>query len=211
MPTCPAGHDVRHRRLLRRLRRCRWRRRRPPAPRRRAPPSAARAAAGRCERRGSARTAGTTACRPAHRAPGPLRAPVGAGSGGRRPRTAAWFAEVAAGEGPDTASLPFPQYCPERRFGLAGAQMTIGRRSRSRGVDPEIDLSGPPLDPGVSTLHAMLLAPRRRLGPRGPRLHQRHRGRRRSRPDRRRHARSRSPTATGSRSAPGRRSVTRYR
>jgi pSer/pThr/pTyr-binding forkhead associated (FHA) protein len=36
--------------------------------------------------------------------------------------------------------------------------MTIGRRSRSRGVEPEIDLSGPPLDPGVSTLHAVLLA-----------------------------------------------------
>jgi hypothetical protein len=69
----------------------------------------------------------------------------------------AWFAEVCRREGPDIASVTFPQYCPPRTFALAGAQMTIGRRSRSRGVDPEIDLSGPPLDPGVSTLHAVLL------------------------------------------------------
>ena len=70
----------------------------------------------------------------------------------------AWFAEVCRREGPDIASVTFPQYCPPRTFRLDGGQMTIGRRSRSRGVDPEIDLSGPPLDPGVSTLHAVLLA-----------------------------------------------------
>jgi hypothetical protein len=68
-----------------------------------------------------------------------------------------WFAEVCRREGPDIASVKFPQYCPPRTFGLDGTQLTIGRRSRSRGVDPEIDLSGPPLDPGVSTLHAVLL------------------------------------------------------
>jgi pSer/pThr/pTyr-binding forkhead associated (FHA) protein len=27
----------------------------------------------------------------------------------------------------------------------------------SRGIDPEIDLTGPPADPGVSRLHAMLI------------------------------------------------------
>jgi hypothetical protein len=70
----------------------------------------------------------------------------------------AWFADVCRREGPDVASVVFPQYCPPRTFRLTGAQMTIGRRSRSRGVEPEIDLSGPPLDPGVSTLHAVLLA-----------------------------------------------------
>lgn len=69
----------------------------------------------------------------------------------------AWFEEVCRREGPDIASLTFPQYCPPRTFDLDGARMTIGRRSRSRGVEPEIDLSGPPLDPGVSTLHAVLL------------------------------------------------------
>jgi pSer/pThr/pTyr-binding forkhead associated (FHA) protein len=53
--------------------------------------------------------------------------------------------------------VTFPHYCPPRTFALDGAQMTIGRRSRSRGVEPEIDLSGPPLDPGVSTVHAVLV------------------------------------------------------
>ena len=54
-------------------------------------------------------------------------------------------------------AIEFPRYCPERQFQLTGRQMRIGRRSRSRGI-PEIDLSGPPADPGVSHLHAVLLA-----------------------------------------------------
>jgi hypothetical protein len=69
-----------------------------------------------------------------------------------------WFDRVRARGGSGAAVLEFPPYCPERRFVLSGAQLAIGRRSRSRGVEPEIDLSGPPLDPGVSTLHALLLA-----------------------------------------------------
>jgi pSer/pThr/pTyr-binding forkhead associated (FHA) protein len=36
--------------------------------------------------------------------------------------------------------------------------MRIGRRSASRGLTPEIDLTGPPLDPGISRLHAVLVA-----------------------------------------------------
>jgi hypothetical protein len=70
----------------------------------------------------------------------------------------AWFDEVRRREGPDAAAVEFPPYCPERRFVLTGAQVAIGRRSRSRGTNPEIDLSGPPLDPGVSAQHALLLA-----------------------------------------------------
>jgi hypothetical protein len=69
----------------------------------------------------------------------------------------AWFEEVRRRNGPDVAAVQFPPYAPERRFALGGAQMAIGRRSRSRGIHPDIDLSGPPLDPGVSTLHALLL------------------------------------------------------
>lgn len=69
-----------------------------------------------------------------------------------------WFEEVRSRHGPDVAALEFPQYCPQRRFLLSGARLTIGRRSRSRGIEPEIDLTGPPMDPGVSTLHALLLA-----------------------------------------------------
>ncbi|MEV0402135.1 FHA domain-containing protein [Actinoallomurus sp. NPDC050550] len=52
----------------------------------------------------------------------------------------------------------FPPYCPSRRIPLSGEQVRIGRRSVSRGVTPEIDLSEPPADPGVSHTHAVLLA-----------------------------------------------------
>lgn len=69
-----------------------------------------------------------------------------------------WFEEVRRREGPDAAALEFPRYYPELRFELAGTQLAIGRRSRSRGTDPDIDLSGPQLDPGVSAQHALLLA-----------------------------------------------------
>jgi len=69
-----------------------------------------------------------------------------------------YFEDVVAAGGPDSASLRFPDYCPERRFRLAGPEMRIGRRSASQGLEPEIDLTGPPTDPGVSRLHAALIA-----------------------------------------------------
>ena len=40
---------------------------------------------------------------------------------------------------------------------LTGQRLTIGRHSRSRGIAPDIDLAGPPLDPGVSAQHAVLV------------------------------------------------------
>jgi FHA domain len=55
------------------------------------------------------------------------------------------------------SAVSFPGFSTERRFPLAGKQMRIGRRSPARGVEPEIDLSGPPVDPGISRLHALLL------------------------------------------------------
>ncbi|MFI0417392.1 FHA domain-containing protein [Spongiactinospora sp. 9N601] len=70
----------------------------------------------------------------------------------------AYYNTVIGQGGPDAASVPFPPYCPERRFPLGGPQVRIGRRSRSRNLSPEIDLTGPPQDPGVSHLHAVLLA-----------------------------------------------------
>ena len=70
----------------------------------------------------------------------------------------AYFDSVIAGEGPDAGTLEFPGYCPERRFRLTGQEMRIGRRSVSRGLEPEIDLTGPPADSGVSHLHAVLIA-----------------------------------------------------
>ena len=70
----------------------------------------------------------------------------------------AYYERVIAEGGPDAASIEFPGYCPERRFRLSGQEMRIGRRSVSRGLEPEIDLTGPPTDPGVSHLHAVLIA-----------------------------------------------------
>src|SRR5258708_2076380 len=111
--------------------------------------------------------------------PGPLRTPpprASPGGGGPRPGTppgpatpAAWsvvatadrayYDTVTASGGPEAAPVTFPAYCPERRFALTGQEMRIGRRSASRGLTPEIDLTGPPLDPGISRLHAVLGAP----------------------------------------------------
>lgn len=70
----------------------------------------------------------------------------------------AYYEKVIAEGGPDADVVAFPPYCPERSFGLHGEQVRIGRRSRARNLTPEIDLTGPPEDPGVSHLHAVLLA-----------------------------------------------------
>jgi FHA domain-containing protein len=101
----------------------------------------------------------------------PSPAAAGAGDGAAsRPASpgAAWTAVVAADRayydsvvaagGPDAGTVQFPGYCPERQFRLTGTEMRIGRRSASRGLEPEIDLTGPPTDPGVSRLHAVLIA-----------------------------------------------------
>lgn len=69
-----------------------------------------------------------------------------------------YFENVVTGGGPDADAMRFPEYCPERRFRLSGEQVRIGRHSVNRGITPEIDLSGPPADPGVSHLHAVLIA-----------------------------------------------------
>jgi hypothetical protein len=68
-----------------------------------------------------------------------------------------YFDSVVAAGGPEAGTIQFPAYCPERQFRLAGPEMRIGRRSASRGLEPEIDLTGPPMDTGVSHLHAVLI------------------------------------------------------
>ena len=70
----------------------------------------------------------------------------------------AYYDEVIAQDGPDAARIAFPPYCPKRSFPLAGTQMRIGRQSHLWNLHPEIDLTGPPEDPGVSHLHAVLIA-----------------------------------------------------
>ncbi|MCW2932261.1 MAG: serine/threonine protein kinase [Actinomycetia bacterium] len=68
-----------------------------------------------------------------------------------------WAADASAGE-----MISFPGNCPERRFPLSGTELLIGRRSTSRNILPEIDLTsppgGPPTDTGISREHARLLA-----------------------------------------------------
>ena len=70
----------------------------------------------------------------------------------------AYYESVQAVSDQDAASIVFPAFVPERRFRLSGAEVRIGRRSVSRHIEPEIDLTGPPTDPGVSRLHAVLIA-----------------------------------------------------
>ena len=70
----------------------------------------------------------------------------------------AYYDRVQEVTGPQGAAVPFPGDGPGRRFQLRGSQMRIGRRSASRGLAPEIDLSEPPADPGISRLHAVLIA-----------------------------------------------------
>jgi hypothetical protein len=70
----------------------------------------------------------------------------------------AYHARMAAIDAPDAEAVAFPVFCPDRRFLLSGGQMLIGRRSRSRGIEPEIDLTGPPEDAGVSHSHAALVS-----------------------------------------------------
>jgi hypothetical protein len=69
-----------------------------------------------------------------------------------------YYESVKADGGPDADSIVFPPYCPDRHFPLHGDQVSIGRRSVTRGILPDIDLTGPPEDPGVSRLHALLVA-----------------------------------------------------
>ncbi|TDE16130.1 FHA domain-containing protein, partial [Actinomadura sp. 6K520] len=69
-----------------------------------------------------------------------------------------YFDMVMAEEGPDSQALSFPPYAPERRIPLTGRQVRIGRRGSALPSPPEIDLREPPEDPGVSHVHAVLLA-----------------------------------------------------
>jgi pSer/pThr/pTyr-binding forkhead associated (FHA) protein len=68
-----------------------------------------------------------------------------------------YYESVSAVNDSDTASISFPGEVAERRIPLSGDEIRIGRRSVSRGIEPEIDLSIPERDPGVSRLHAKLV------------------------------------------------------
>jgi hypothetical protein len=72
--------------------------------------------------------------------------------------TAQWTATIFADREYFTANavegVDFPAQTGERRVSLPVPQVRIGRRSTSKGTDPEIDLAD--ADPGVSHSHALL-------------------------------------------------------
>lgn len=103
-------------------------------------------------------------------ASGPVSAPTS--SPGANPWASAPQAPAAAGgralvavitadrpyyESHDVSEVDFPLGAPARSIELPAAPVHIGRRSRSRGTDPGIDLAGPPEDSAVSHAHASLL------------------------------------------------------
>ncbi len=80
---------------------------------------------------------------------------------GPAPAVAGWEAIVTADRDQfdrlAVAGVSFPADCPERRFALADGANRIGRsRGQPDEHAPEIDLAGPPVDPGISRLHAVL-------------------------------------------------------
>ena len=72
--------------------------------------------------------------------------------------TAGWTATVAVDrkyfEENAIDGVEFPAEAPSRTVGLPAPQVRIGRRSNSKGTNPEIDLADS--DPGVSHSHALL-------------------------------------------------------
>ncbi|MEU6219831.1 FHA domain-containing protein [Streptomyces sp. NPDC047022] len=68
-----------------------------------------------------------------------------------------YFMAMMHRSGPEAAGLNLPAYSPEQQRTLTGDQITIGRRRHSTGDTPDIDLSVPPEDPGVSHQHALLV------------------------------------------------------
>lgn len=69
-----------------------------------------------------------------------------------------YYESVVAREGPDIAEVTFPNYYPRAEVPLDGDEVRIGRRRVNGSTPPpHVDLAGPPLDPGVSHLHAVLL------------------------------------------------------
>ncbi|WP_164986120.1 FHA domain-containing protein, partial [Streptomyces roseicoloratus] len=69
-----------------------------------------------------------------------------------------YFMAMMHRSGPEASGLNLPAYSPEQHVPLQGNQVSIGRRRHSTGESPDIDLSVPPEDPGVSHQHAVLVA-----------------------------------------------------
>jgi FHA domain-containing protein len=70
--------------------------------------------------------------------------------------TATIFADRTYFDANAIEGVEFPVDTTQREVYLPAPQVRIGRKSSSKGTDPEIDLSAAPLDPGVSHSHALL-------------------------------------------------------
>jgi hypothetical protein len=81
--------------------------------------------------------------------------PVGAPARGRL--LAVVTADRAYYDSQQVGEVQFPVGAPPRVIELPAGPATIGRRSRSLGTDPALDLAIPPEDPAVSHTHASLL------------------------------------------------------
>ncbi|MDV5145715.1 FHA domain-containing protein [Streptomyces sp. SBC-4] len=68
-----------------------------------------------------------------------------------------YFMAMMHRSGPEATGLNLPAYSPDKHLPLQGNQISIGRRRHSTGESPDIDLSVPPEDPGVSHQHAVLV------------------------------------------------------
>ena len=68
-----------------------------------------------------------------------------------------YFAKVMARSEPEDKGHYFPSYAPDLHLPLTRTVITIGRRHRSSGEPPFIDLDSDPEDPGVSHEHALLV------------------------------------------------------
>jgi len=69
-----------------------------------------------------------------------------------------YFESMQESEGTGGPAIEFPTAYPPREVRLTGSDMRIGRRSAADGSPPDIDLTGPPADAGVSHRHARLVA-----------------------------------------------------
>jgi serine/threonine-protein kinase len=58
----------------------------------------------------------------------------------------------------DGTQMEFPNGYQEQSILLTGGELLIGRRSDSRQIYPDIDLIGPPTDPGIHRKHAKLIS-----------------------------------------------------
>jgi pSer/pThr/pTyr-binding forkhead associated (FHA) protein len=72
-----------------------------------------------------------------------------------------WIAVIAADrtyfEQVASDGIAFPGAYRPRTFPLDADEVSIGRHSATRGINPDIDLAGTPEDPGISHFHALLV------------------------------------------------------